>query len=209
MHHCHFCKDRLIPDVCRWYERPLLIVLVRPYYCPHCFEGFYRPVLSMRELMGYPPKRSELVQATTNLRSNSPAPTRSASGEPRANRTRPKKSKAYKRSAGKGLASSFFKARGKSTTRSKSRGKATEKPKPLKKHGFGRRLAGAGDASKPIRKSGFGRKATINPPGKFASYNGSGPLTSALNFVTRIIRRARQLLPGAGKASGMSRRSYR
>ena len=211
MHHCNFCKDRLIPDVCRWYERPLLVVLVRPYYCPHCFEGFYRPVLSMREWLGYPPKKSELVQSTTSLRVNAPAPTRTANGTPQINRTRPKKSKAYKRSGtSKGLLSGFFKSRSERSHRSKYRGSAIEKPKPMKKSGFGSRSGGGGE-SKPLKRVGFRKNsgAAGKVSRKFTSYNSGGPIEAVVSFVPRLVRKLKKFLPGGQSDPRMIRKSYR
>ena len=39
------CREA-IPDTYRWYERPLALILLRPYRCRHCavrFLGFIRP----------------------------------------------------------------------------------------------------------------------------------------------------------------------
>ena len=49
---CNFCDCRLRPDPYRWYEWPLVFILVRRYYCPHCGDGALRPIVTLAKLVG-------------------------------------------------------------------------------------------------------------------------------------------------------------
>lgn len=55
---CSFCSDQLKPDYPRWFQYPLLLVLVRPYYCPHCGDGCFRPITSLAKLLGRPRRKT-------------------------------------------------------------------------------------------------------------------------------------------------------
>lgn len=55
---CSFCADRLKPDYPRWFQYPLLLLLVRPYYCPHCGDGCFRPITSLAKLLGRPRRKT-------------------------------------------------------------------------------------------------------------------------------------------------------
>jgi hypothetical protein len=41
---CHWCRKELIPATMRWWECALLLILLRTYKCPHCFERYQRPL---------------------------------------------------------------------------------------------------------------------------------------------------------------------
>ena len=42
-HNCRWCKDEVLKRAePRWLEYPLLIIGIRPYYCPHCYMQSYR-----------------------------------------------------------------------------------------------------------------------------------------------------------------------
>ncbi len=68
---CTFCKVELLPDCLYWYEWPLLLVLMRPYVCPHCSDGAYRPVLSLKRLCGRP-SRGRFVREATPWQADEP-----------------------------------------------------------------------------------------------------------------------------------------
>ena len=43
--YCPNCTSvRLKRDRFKWYEWPLVVVLCRPFKCPHCFRRMIRPV---------------------------------------------------------------------------------------------------------------------------------------------------------------------
>lgn len=47
---CHFCDCNLRPLPFRWFEAPLLLVVCRKYYCPHCGDSAVRPIRTFRNL---------------------------------------------------------------------------------------------------------------------------------------------------------------
>jgi hypothetical protein len=65
---CDFCTDRLRPDYPHWYQYPLLVILVRPYYCPHCGDRALRPITSLRKLFGAPEVRDLPAKTSSRKR---------------------------------------------------------------------------------------------------------------------------------------------
>lgn len=42
-HFCPYCLTKVLePARLRWWQYPLLLLLVRPFRCPHCFERLFR-----------------------------------------------------------------------------------------------------------------------------------------------------------------------
>jgi hypothetical protein len=54
LYRCNFCKDALAPTPPDRWQWLVLLMLIRPYSCPHCRESYLRPVLSLRNLFGRP-----------------------------------------------------------------------------------------------------------------------------------------------------------
>lgn len=64
LYRCSFCTDKLRPDYLRWYQYPLLLAFIRPYYCPHCGDGALRPITSLKRLFGTPNRKVSSGQQT-------------------------------------------------------------------------------------------------------------------------------------------------
>jgi|GEM_PF-5842852 len=47
VYHCPHCvQEKLVPAKrLRWYEYLLMLVLLRPWKCPHCFERYVRGII--------------------------------------------------------------------------------------------------------------------------------------------------------------------
>ena len=57
LYRCQFCKEKLNPDPFRRFEWFALLLAMRPYTCPHCNDGYFRPILSLKKLFGEPRRR--------------------------------------------------------------------------------------------------------------------------------------------------------
>lgn len=87
LYECAFCSDRLKPDRPRWYQYPLLLILIRPYFCPHCGDGALRPITSLRNLFSSGDRNHGRSSVSTDWSGDSTASAGKASSSRKSRRT--------------------------------------------------------------------------------------------------------------------------